>query len=470
MISPTPFPPEIVLHILLELDLSNILATRLTCKQFHGATKTHHFWLTHARRLQAKTGYVLPYTGSFYTAEELEQWVSRRQQILDNIWSRSSPVRMEIRSFESYPEALKHSDFYEFLPGGRFLLSYGRISGLLLIDVESTPPSLPFSFDPWSIPGQDDTDLHFFTYSYWTDYSTRCISFLFAVTHSRATTHSRGRILKTRIFSLISEDTSNPSAKLISRPHATFTDKVAEHGHNWELGVWISAFNNRYFVKVECLFSISQMTVLDYSTAIEKHDFPEKGSRPLLINSNSIKALKFIHDSILILVHSIGLRIYEITEPAAIEHPPIIQELHALDLDYALDHISPARWFPAFSRITLYDLNNLPHFLKIPHDKSTPSIRRAATGSLDLRWKNLGLQPGCFWSLLYTHDGTPEALHALDLVKYPWDGTGLVRHLQVGAREKNTMSAVVAFSEEVGRLLMIFWHGNSHTFKIFDIV
>lgn len=124
---------------------------------------------------------MLPFEESTYTAEELERWVSTRQRVLE-MWSKSSPTGAQTRSFDTSTNQFH----FQFLPGGRWILSSGSEGIVFLLDTELITTSLDpiILFDSRSAEIDSQFKKHPFERSHWIDRSKPHLSFVLATTFS----------------------------------------------------------------------------------------------------------------------------------------------------------------------------------------------------------------------------------------------------------------------------------------------
>ncbi|KAF5364262.1 hypothetical protein D9756_000108 [Leucocoprinus leucothites] len=453
----------------MELDYSSLVAVRLTCKQFYNATKTIQFWLNHVQRLKEHSGYVLDFEESFYTEGELEEWVSRRYRMLEGIWSKSSPPRLQVRSLDLPVEIMRGFYDYEFLPGGRWLLCFGKDRALLMdtggsISDPSCLTSLPYSHSNVQSQTSSYEQIEFACV---VDHTKPRLSFLFAKTSQS------NEVFTTSISQALLASEHSSNSTFTPRLHATFThDVVPREDIDYS---WVTALSSRYFAKIERLCSDSRMTVFDYSTTVGAENHPNlKGSCISLTNFRYCWALKFIHRSTLVAAYSSRVHVLEVIETETAGKPAIIQQLHVIEMDYAIyEYMSPVRWYQEYSQVTVYDDNNLPSLLTIPHDKSAPSFYRPFKIGDDYFPGGKSMQFGYSWAIRLSHPSGSDPPPVIEFVKYPWGSTGsefVPWNIRVGVPNIDPIGMILAFSEEVGRLVTHWSRNDVRTIRVIDLV
>lgn len=127
---------------------------------------------------------------AYSTVAELEQWVSRRHEVLE-MWLEPLPRTLRRkRIFDAseifFGTSLPKSCDFEFPPGGKWLMCCSKKGVAFLLDTDATSlsPFVLFGSLPLSCSTEEDENIFEsdFKYSYWIDTSKPCLSFLFVVT------------------------------------------------------------------------------------------------------------------------------------------------------------------------------------------------------------------------------------------------------------------------------------------------
>ncbi|KAF5363553.1 hypothetical protein D9756_000095 [Leucocoprinus leucothites] len=362
-------PSEILSKIFLELDCSNLLSTRLTCKGFYDVTKSRHFWLEHIQKIKETFGYILPLEASCYTTQELDFDI-------DNIaWN---DIKLGKRSY------------LDFLPGSsRWLLVRQSEAVAFILDVESPPsaPDIKVLFDCRGALAPDREHPRWDpknVFSYWIDRSKSRLSFLLVATSFYFYT---SRVVITEV-ELSGDGPSNTT--FMTRPRTTFRTSLPADLPFWmaklnntsswgSMDDWRVAANDRYYVEYK--IRLSAMRVHDYRTLVGNDDDPllVQNSDPVLIRDCKFMGdIRFIHGNILVALGTTDGKIYifEIHPESDISPTvPKVEQLHIVDMDGLTYMFSPIKWFPDASKIIFFNgETSLPWaHLRIPHDKSTPS-------------------------------------------------------------------------------------------------
>ncbi|KAF9443912.1 hypothetical protein P691DRAFT_376368 [Macrolepiota fuliginosa MF-IS2] len=141
-------PLELLLEIFMYLDYRSLIDMRLTCKWFHNAMDSQHFWRTLASDVQTGLAPVAQLDG--YSSEELMRWTLRSLRARACLNS-SGPLRFRSRVIAS---KVARANKAELLPGGRWFFSVHDNGSAFIVDLDQEQPQPQLLFTNTSSIGR----------------------------------------------------------------------------------------------------------------------------------------------------------------------------------------------------------------------------------------------------------------------------------------------------------------------------
>ncbi|KAJ3552653.1 hypothetical protein NP233_g12830 [Leucocoprinus birnbaumii] len=479
---PTPMDclvDELVLGVFRYFDYSTLVAARLTCKRFYDISKTREIWSGLYRELKNETDYRLTGEATAHTAQELEDWVSRRHKAMIGLAELASESSNRTPAYNTVEfqlpenvELLQNKFIASLLPGGRFLPLSTIDGDLLFFDLETPPSEENPTFLLRSMEESWMRNCHFMV-STWVDFSRphyTCYS---------SRTWFRNLISVTFIVRIeVIEDGME----------VTIRSRTVQGNmkHDFEMSKYTAvpsfAISRRYILSANHIYApgastrISGFHVMDYTRPLEEGcylDAERDRWQRVDLPGGDIKFMD--RENVFIVQDSNDIYVFEIEnlEGKADDQYFKIVQLHHVSLnrpsgDHAFLFNCPVSWRstsyiflePKFSLALLFEDQSYSPVV-VNADLTKEEMRHLmGPKPLSLSWEREQFT-GTNWSISYqVHRKNGISRETFDLTRHEWDYASSKpkisrARLPAIPQGSNAVRDVLAFGEEIGRLVLI---------------